>query len=234
MRVSLLCRTFANKQSFITTLQSTIMSIKKTSTLLGFTLLLSLCAVLSSCNKDEKLSNRISGKWEGDWGMSYEDREGVNHHSHHSIVEFYSDGLNETQGSGYQEDYYVDGPFTKLGFYFEWSINHKIIYINYPGYPHLNCAIRDYAMKKKHFTGYIGNTPFDLHNLEKDYKWWNYTARYIATGAAVLLWMADGTYLYYDDYYATRSASDGMLDDLGKPAGDMMPRRIYNRFAEQE
>jgi hypothetical protein len=46
--------------------------------------------------------------------------------------------------------------------------------------------------------------------------------------------MADGTYLYYDDYYATRSASDGMLDDLGKPAGDMMPRRIYNRFAEQE
>ena len=174
--------------------------------------------------------------------MSYIDKDGINHNSTYSIVEFHSDGLNETQGYGYQEDYYDEGPFTKLGFYFDWRIDNKIIYINYPGYGQYNCVIRDYKMKKKHFTGYIGNTHFDLNNLEKDYKWWNYAARYVATGTAVLLWLADGTYYYYDDYYGTRSTSagipdetgkpEGMLDEIGKPAGDMMPIRIYNRFAE--
>lgn len=206
---------------------------KKGLTLSSIIAMLTVCLMCTSCSKDEKLANRLSGKWQGEWGMSYVDKDGVQYNSAYSVVEFHSDGMFETQGYGYQEDYYHEGPFTRLGFYFEWRIDHKTIYITYPGYPEYNCVIRDYEMKKKHFTGYIGNTPFDLNNLEKDYKWYNYAARYVATGTAILLWMADDTYYYYDDYYyGTRSTSAGMLDEIGKPAGDMMPLRIFNRYAE--
>ena len=207
---------------------------KKINQILAISAMVCVGMLLTSCSKDEKLANRLSGKWKGEWGMSYVDKDGVQHNSDYSVVWFRNDGMFETHGSGYQEDYYHEGPFTRLGFYFEWEIDHKTIYITYPGYAGYNCVIRDYEMKKKHFTGYIGNTHFDLDNLEKEYKWYDYAARYVATGTAVLLWLADDTYYYYDDYYyGTRSTSADMLDENGKPAGDMMPIRIYNRFADQ-
>lgn len=117
-----------------------------------------VCMVCTSCSKDEKLSNRLSGTWRGNWGMSYIDRDGTQYNSDNTVIEFHSDKIFETQGYGYQEDYYQDGPFEKIGLYFNWSIDHQTITINYPGYPEYNCRIRDYVMKKKHFTGYIGNT----------------------------------------------------------------------------
>lgn len=165
-----------------------------------------VCMVCTSCSKDEKLSNRLSGTWRGNWGMSYIDRDGTQYNSDNTVIEFHSDKIFETQGYGYQEDYYQDGPFEKIGLYFNWSIDHQTITINYPGYPEYNCRIRDYVMKKKHFTGYISNTYFDLYNVEKDYKWYDYAGFYTATTVAgttaVLLWAWESTTpIYYDDYY---------------------------------
>ena len=94
-----------------------------------------VCMVCTSCSKDEKLSNRLKGTWRGNWGMSYIDRDGTPYNSAHTVIEFHSDKIFETQGYGYQEDYYQDGPFEKIGLYFNWSIDHQTITINYPGYP---------------------------------------------------------------------------------------------------
>lgn len=198
----------------------------------GICLMLAVCMILTSCSKDEKLSNRLSGGWEGDWGMSYVDRDGKSHDSHHTVIEFYPNEKFDTYGYGYQEDYYDEGPYTKLGFYFEWSINHKVIYITYPGYPEYNAVIRDYKMKKKHFTGYIGNTYFDLDKVWKYYKWYDYAGLYTAQAVGVLLWVAEDYYYYSSAYGPTRSIE--ALDNMGgHPIGDQLPIRIYNRFAEQ-
>ena len=92
---------------------------------------------------------------------------------------------------------------------------------------------------------------FDLYNVEKDYKWYDYagfyTASTVAGTTAVLLWAWDSTTpIYYDDYYGygyakTRStdapaASPITMPDGTKvqPAGENCPIRIFNRFAEQE
>lgn len=226
---------------------------KKSITLAGIIGVLGLCMIVSSCSKDEKLSNRLSGTWEGDWGMSYKDRDGVQYDSHYSVVEFHSDGLFETQGYGYQEDYYgKDCPFEKIGLYFDWRIDHQVISINYPGhYSRYSCRISDYVMEKKRFTGKINGVYFDLHNLTKDYKWYDYagfyTAATVAGTTAVLLWTWECTEpLYYDDYYydyyaKTRGADAPEVGPITMPDGSTVqparekcPVRIFNRFAEQE
>ncbi|MBO7569855.1 MAG: hypothetical protein J6T11_05850 [Bacteroidaceae bacterium] len=225
----------------------------KNNGLLSIIAIMCLCMVCTSCSKDEKLSNRLSGTWRGSWGMSYVDREGIQHNSDYTVIEFHSDKIFETQGYGYQEDYYQDGPFEKIGLYFNWSIDGQDITIEYPGYPKYNCLIRncDYAMEKKHFTGYIGSTYFDLDKVERGYKWYDYlgfyTATVVAGTTAVLLWAWDSaTPVYYDDYYGygyaktrstdTPAASPITMPDGTKvqPAGENCPIRIFNRFAEQE
>ena len=91
---------------------------KQKKQLMGILATLCLCMVFASCTKDEKLSNRLSGTWRGNWGMSYIDRDGIQHNSNNTVIEFHSDKIFETQGYGYQEDYYQDGPFEKIGLYF--------------------------------------------------------------------------------------------------------------------
>lgn len=224
---------------------------KKRNQILGIIAMLCVGMLFTSCTKDEKLSNRLSGTWEGDWGMSYVDRDGIQHNSHYTVIEFHSDKIFETQGYGYQEDYYEDGPFEKIGLYFNWSINHQVINITYPpGYSIYNCSIRDYVMEKKRFTGYIGDTYFRLNNLTKDYKWYDYAGFYTATTlagtTAVLLWAWECTDpIYYDDYYGyyakTRGADAPEASPITmpdgttvQPASENCPIRIFNRFAEQD
>ena len=222
-------------------------SMKKKTTLSTLLTMLILSVVLTSCSKDEKIANRLAGGWEGDWGMSYVDRHGVQHDSYHSVVEFYPADDFETYGHGYQEDYYDEGPYSKLGFYFEWSVDHKRIFITYPGHPEYSVRLSncDYTLKKDHFTGYIGDTYFDLSKVWKYYKWYDYAARYTATGITILYWVGETSYYYdtSDYYYYANMRSNGSAavpvsitpyDSIGKPMpDDMRPIRIFNRFAEK-
>lgn len=214
---------------------------KKTLPLSTFIVTLFLCAVCVSCSKDEKLANRLSGGWEGDWGMSYVDRDGIQHDAYNTVIEFYPNEKFDTQGYGYQEDYYdaKTGPLTKLGYYFEWRIDKQKIFITYPKYGQ-SYVIRDYVMKKDHFTGYIGDTHFDLDKVWKYYKWYDYAALYASNTLAVLCWIGD-EYYYYDDYF-TRGGGAAKADAVTLPDGttiqpiseDKCPVRIFNRFAEGE
>lgn len=52
-----------------------------------------VCMVCTSCSKDEKLSNRLSGTWRGNWGMSYIDRDGTQYNSDNTVIEFHSDKI---------------------------------------------------------------------------------------------------------------------------------------------
>jgi len=213
------------------------------------TILMAVIAIplllLSSCSsKDETIANRLSGGWEGDWGMSYVDRHGIQHDSYYSVVEFYPEDDFATYGHGYQEDYYEEGPYTKLGFYFLWSVNHRNISITYPNHPEYDAYIRDYSLPKDHFEGYIGDTHFSLDKVWKYYKWYDYAGRYAATGVVVLYWVGETAY-YYDTegnyYYAnqrsTRTTQGDSIaasfDSIGKPMPeDMRPIRIFNRYMQ--
>ena len=214
---------------------------KKTSTLFAIASMLCLCMAFTSCSKDKKLANRLSGGWEGDWGMSYVDRNGKKYYSHHTVIEFYPNEKFDTEGHGFQEDYYDDAPLTKIGFYFTWSIDKQKIFITYPGHSEYNRFIRDYSLKKDHFTGYIGDTHFDLDKVWKYYKWYDYAALYATQTLAVLCWIGDECY-YYNDYYRYAPTRGGEPETITMPDGttiqplseDLCPVRIYNRFAEYE
>ena len=216
---------------------------KKATTFSAMLAMLALCLAFTSCSKDEKIANRLAGGWEGDWGMSYIDRHNVQHDSYHSVVEFYPADKFETYGYGYQEDYYDEGPYSKLGFYFNWSVDKKRITLTYPGHEEYSFSISkyDYTLKKDHFTGWIGDTYFDLDKVWKYYKWYDYAARYAATGVAILYWVGETSY-YYDSYGYANTRQNGATadstatvpyDSIGKPMpDDMRPIRIFNRFAK--
>lgn len=36
-----------------------------------------VCMVCTSCHKDEKIAMKLSGEWEGYWGMYYEDPDRI-------------------------------------------------------------------------------------------------------------------------------------------------------------
>ena len=207
-------------------------NMKKTLTFSGIAAM--LCIVLfTSCSKDEKIAIRVSGEWEGDWGMSYADKEGNHYDSHNTAIKFFPNEKFDTEGYGYQEDYYDEGPFKKLGYYFTWYVDKKVLYINYPGYPEYNARIYDYRLKKKHFTGRFGNssTTFDLIKIEKYYKWYDYLNQYAKAGAAILLWTTLEAFIDYYDYYpSVRSTEPNPPTDT---MNDVLPIRIYNRYVEQ-
>lgn len=226
---------------------NTDLNMKRATTLSALLTMLILSMAFSSCSKDEKIANRLAGGWKGDWGMSYTDRHGYDHDASYSIVEFYPADDFETFGTGYQMDYYEDGPYSQLSFYFDWRVDNKRILITYPANHALDAYISryDYELKKDHFTGEIHGTPFDLYKVWKYYKWYDYAARYTATGIAVLYWVGESSYYYdtYDYYYYANKRSNGTAtdttaiapyDSIGKPMpDDMRPIRIFNRFAEK-
>ncbi len=145
---------------------------KRKNGLLGILATLCLCMVFTSCHKDEKIAMKLSGEWEGYWGMYYEDRELGQFDSYKSSVVFYPDEKYDTKGKGYQIDWYSQtpnalgnkSPYEKMFYEFTWYVDKKIIYLTYPGHPELNSRIRNYELSKKHFTGYFNNSPtrFDL------------------------------------------------------------------------
>lgn len=158
---------------------------KKSITLFSTIALLIACASLTSCdNGDVEESIILSGQWRGDWGMFYE----IEHRgriyrfdSYDTDIVFYPDHDYATHGYGYQVDWYDFGPYERLSFRFEWSVDRGIVNIYYPGYPEYNTFIRDYHLSGDYFSGYLGdsNTWFSLGKIRDFYNWgyysqWNY------------------------------------------------------------
>lgn len=211
-----------------------------------------LCAGLlfASCSKEDKVANRLAGGWEGDWRMSYEDRYGHIYESHYTIIEFHPQDDWDNYGYGYQEDYYDEGPYRKLGFYFRWEVrgrhdNEPIIHIWYPGHSEYDADIYRYTLEKDHFIGYFNNSDiaFDLSKVWKYYQWYDYAGLYADATLTVLYWV-DGitTPYYYDTYgYAKKrtaggsNEADAIYEKYGvKPLSEdaNRPVRIFNRFTE--
>ena len=178
---------------------------KKSITLFSTIALLIACASLTSCdNGDVEESIILSGQWRGDWGMFYE----IEHRgriyrfdSYDTDIVFYPDHDYATHGYGYQVDWYDFGPYERLSFCFEWSVDRGIVNIYYPEY---NTFIRDYHLSGDYFSGYLGNrnTWFSLGKIRDFYNWgyysqWNYHP-----------WEYSGW--SWDYYYGrtTRSAND--------------------------
>ena len=75
---------------------------------LFFILSVALVAMVgfSSCNSDDENEARVlSGEWEGDWGMWYEDEDGYIYDADYSYIKLVPYHHYATHGIGYQ-DYY--------------------------------------------------------------------------------------------------------------------------------
>ena len=218
---------------------------KQKKQLMGILATLCLCMVFASCTKDEKIANRLAGGWHGDWGMAYEAADHSIHYADYSEVEFHPADDFETYGKGYQMDYYHDGLYKKISYYFEWEVKNKKIYLYYPGYPEYEACIRDYELKKEHFYGYFGfrenSAKFDMEKVWKYYKWTDYLKRYTEAAITVLYWTTEILYDEYSYYYGAKTrgteTGDGPIilsnGEEAKPVGEDRPIRIFNRFAEQ-
>ena len=216
---------------------------KRSNQILGVIAMLCVGFLFTSCHKDEKIAMKLSGEWEGYWGMYYTDEEGNQYDSYQSSVVFYPDEKYDTKGQGYQIDWYNQadgGPYEKLFYSFTWYVDKKVIYLNYPGHPELNSRIRNYDLSKKHFTGYFNNsnTRFDLDAIWKVYKWSDYAALNMETAGTILAWtwtglvvaseIASDSYYYYD--YEARTRGEN-IDEMPKEKAPSI--KLGNRFADQ-
>lgn len=176
---------------------------------------------LASCDDDVTKSVRISGEWEGDFGMCYDVE---NPHTGrmerfdatYSYLYFMPHHDYATYGTGKQVDFYNYGPYSKQYYYFRWEISDGHIYMSYPANRNLSVVIDDYRLTHSRFTGYINGSRFDLDKLTDYYQWDSYTGdyRYYDNGS----WTWDG-------YYNVKSRA--FVDDDSKVV-------LRNRFMEGE
>ena len=222
---------------------------KKRNQIFGIFAMLCVGMLFTSCHKDEKIAMKLSGEWEGYWGMYYTDENGKQYDSYQSSVVFYPDEKYDTKGQGYQIDWYRKedgGPYEKMFYSFTWYVDKKIIYLNYVGHPELNARIRNYDLSKKHFTGYFNNSPtrFDLDAIWKVYKWSDYAALNMETAGTILCWTwtglviaseltSDSYYYYGTEYGAKTRDADAAAESSVTPAEKAPAFKIGNRFSEQ-
>ena len=186
---------------------------------LFFILSVALVAMVgfSSCNSDDENEARVlSGEWEGDWGMWYEDEDGYIYDADYTYIKLVPDHHDATHGIGYQEDYYswddthqVMSYYRYLWYKFNWEIRDGIIYLTYLDDLNLDTFIRDYRLDNNYFSGYFGdsNKRFRLSKLT-DYYYWTPT-----------MWIESNWYgydVYYDDYYSKKYEGTAKSKDFKK------------------
>lgn len=150
---------------------------------------LAMMAGFSSCSSDpdEERAIALSGEWEGDWGMWYEDEFGYTYDAICTYIQLIPDYTYATHGIGYQEDYYdrdITGRrrsyFRFIWYKFDWEIRNGIIYLRYYddhpfniNTPTLNTYIRDYRLSNNRFSGYFGrsNSTFYMGKISDFYHW---------------------------------------------------------------
>ena len=131
-------------------------------------------------NFTTKKASLVTGEWEGDWGMWYEDEDGYIFDADYTYIKLVPDHSNATHGVGYQEDYYswdtsgrVRSYYRYLWYKFDWEIRNGIIYLYYYDDLNLDSFIRDYSIDNTYFSGYFGDSPncFRMSKLTDFYYW---------------------------------------------------------------
>lgn len=171
---------------------------------------------ISSCSDDENRASVLSGEWEGNWNMWYQDETGRTWRSSNTYLRF--DRSHSRSGTGTQVDYYRYGPYEYLTYRFRWTVNNGVIYLTYPYDPDLNVDIYDYHLGDLYFDGYLGDTSsrFTMDRISH-FDYWE-------PGYWVDDWYG---YTIYDDYYsnsyhggvASKSFTKGKLPKIVKRGG---------------
>ena len=145
--------------------------------------------LLTSCDEDALIGNtltRVEGRWFGDMDMYVNGQK-----ARGSDIQFTARNFSGTRGWGVEYDYYGRYGSLTVRHDFDWEVVNGIIYLTYDD-PDLDCAIRQFSLNSRHFTGWIdgyeSSTYFDLYSY--DYYWDD-----CGYGAY------DYDYYWYDNYY---------------------------------
>lgn len=154
--------------------------------------LLMVMASFCSCTNDQYEAMTLSGTWQGDLGIYISDSYGERYDSYQTIIEFVSNGIGSTSGTGYEIDRYSGAPWKYTYNPIEWTISNGVIAIYYPR-ENYYVRIHDYSLTEYHFSGYMDdNTYFNLTNYDS-FNWSYYNGSDYGYG--------------YDSYAKTRGAS---------------------------
>ncbi len=175
-----------------------------------------LCGVLlTNCNDDLQRTRALFGEWRGYWGMYYEyEYRGRVYvfDSYNTDLVFYPNSQYATYGDGYQVDWYLKGPYSRISLHFLWEVRNGRIYLTYPGNHMYDTDIYDYFLNDFEFYGYFGNSNerFDMVKLAQ-YNWAPYF------GHEYYYWTYDDwSWNEYNGYYYTRSTKKGNLADKAR------------------
>lgn len=184
--------------------------------------------MMTSCDEDRIDARYLSGEWQGDFKMYYDyEYKGrvYTFYSYDTDIIFYPSSFNSTHGTGKQVDYYREGPYKYMYYYFNWSVRNGVIYFDYPYDPEYNISIDRYYVDDTVFKGrfpYTGNT-FRLYKLY-DYDWAYYDRYGYYYGDYY-----DGWYNGYYPYYAkgkNAESGDSITSVPNKSEGKIIRRGI--------
>ena len=152
------------------------MSIMKTmcKTLTMAAALLLALTTITSCDRDREEAYVLSGEWQGNFGMFYDDGYDI-YYASYSNIRFLPSYDYATYGTGEEIDYFRwPCPIRYQSFFFNWEIRHGIIYLSFPYNHGLDVAIRDYRLTYDYFEGYFGDSDDHFHLVKLyDFYGWN-------------------------------------------------------------
>ncbi|MCR5394762.1 MAG: hypothetical protein K6E86_05155 [Bacteroidales bacterium] len=128
----------------------------------------------TSCDDDEKTAMRLSGEWEGEFYAYYEyyyksERTPRREYASNTYMQFVPDHLfGSTKGTGYEVDFYNDGPIEYMFYEFDYKITDGVLYLTYFDAEGMDVAIQDYRLSYDRFKGYFGEnrSSFELYKLD--------------------------------------------------------------------
>lgn len=145
--------------------------IMKKTFLLSLIALFSVVSFSSCSDDDERDASVLSGEWQGDWNMWYEDSYGRVWYASDTYIRF--DRSNTYRGTGTQVDYYDHGPYRTLNYRFYWEVRNGVIYLTYPSAHELDVDIYDYHLTGRYFDGYFGysHASFTMDKISNFHYW---------------------------------------------------------------
>lgn len=163
---------------------------------------------LTSCelDTDESIGYDVNGHWFGDLDMWINGERAQG-----SEIEFIPTGWGYSRGRGIEVDYYRRGSITH---YFNYRVLNGVIYLTFDD-PNLDCAIVDYRLNYRTFSGYIADyyslmnqTYFNLRSYDQYWDTYGYGGYVYYTKENNMEDAWNDSTANDTTHLATRSASD--------------------------